>query len=276
MTPAAAPLSSLVEYLDRYLSIPEVPDEAAALNGLQVENSGRISRIIAAVDATQATIQGLGPTVLDHSGAMHTGGRTTSAPLLLVHHGLFWDGNQPITGRRYRRLHALLERDAALYSAHIPLDVHPEVGNNAVLARRLGVAATIPFGSYRGTLLGVCGDAPAAVADRKALRNALAGILAIPVEAVHVVPGGLPEIRRVGIITGGAGSMIAQARDAGCDTFITGEGSAHHFHDAMELGLNVFFAGHYATETLGVQALAKHLGERFDLPWEFHDHPTGM
>lgn len=275
MTPAAAPLSSLVEYLDRYLSIREVPDEPAALNGLQVENSGRVSRIIAAVDATQATIHGLGPAG-SNASTITSGRESASTPLLLVHHGLFWDGNQPVTGRRYRRLHALLERDAALYAAHIPLDVHQEVGNNAVLARRLGLAATAPFGNYKGVSLGLSGDAPAASADRSALRAALARVLAIPVEAIHLVPGGLPEIRRIGIITGSAGSMMAQAREAGCDTFVTGEGSAHHFHDAMELGLNVFFAGHYATETLGVQALAEHLGERFGLPWEFHDHPTGM
>ncbi len=262
MTGGGASLATLVEYLDRYLRIREVPDEPAALNGVQVENRGQVSRIVAAVDATEATIQGLG----------ETGG----AALLLVHHGLFWDGNQPVTGRRYRRIKGLLDRDAALYSAHIPLDVHPEVGNNAVLARRLGLAAMAEFGSYRGISLGVAGDAPSALQPRGALQAAIARELGLPGTAVRVVAGGPPEVHRVGIITGGAGGMIAQAREAACDTFITGEGSAHHFHDAMELGLNVFFAGHYATETVGVQALAAHLAGRFGLPWEFHDHPTGM
>lgn len=262
MTNSGVPLASLVDYLDRYLRIREVPDEPSALNGLQVENRGQVSRIVAAVDATEATIQGLGA----------TGG----AVMLLVHHGLFWDGNQPVTGRRYRRIKGLLDRDAALYAAHIPLDVHSEVGNNAVLARRLGLTGTSEFGSYRGIPLGVMGEAPPALRPRSALGQAIARELAVPREAVRVVAGGRAEVHRVGIITGGAGSMIAQAHEAGCDTFITGEGSAHHFHDAMELGLNVCFAGHYATETVGVGALAEHLAGRFGLPWEFHDHPTGM
>ena len=257
-----ASVSSLVEYLDRYLRIHEVPDEPAALNGLQVENHGQVSRIVAAVDATEATIQGLG--------------KAEGPALLLVHHGLFWDGNQPVTGRRYRRIRGLLELDAALYSAHIPLDVHPEVGNNAVLARRIGLPVAAEFGSYRGIPMGVAGDAPPALRDRSVLRDVLARELGLSGHAVQVVAGGGAEVRRIGIITGGAGSMIAQARQAGCDTFITGEGSAHHFHDAMELGINVLFAGHYATETLGVQALAAHLAAHFGLPWQFHDHPTGM
>lgn len=262
MTDSGVPLTGLVEYLDQYLRIREVPDEPSALNGLQVDNRGQVSRIVAAVDATEATIQGLG----------ESGGAT----LLLVHHGLFWDGNQPLTGRRYRRIRGLLDRNAALYSAHIPLDVHPEVGNNAVVARRLGLAATAGFGSYRGIPLGVMGDAPPALQRREAMGKAIAQALAVPEEAVRIVAGGRAELRRIGIITGGAGNMIAQAREAGCDTFITGEGSAHHFHDAMELGLNVYFAGHYATETVGVQALAAHLAGKFSLPWEFHHHPTGM
>jgi len=270
MTVPTAPLAALVEYLDQFLRVREIPDEPTALNGLQVENRGQVSRIVAAVDATEATIQGLEP--------LRAGGATgvPGPSLLLVHHGLFWDGNQPVTGRRYRRLQALFARDAALYAAHIPLDVHPEVGNNAVLARRLGLGSVEAFGNYRGILLGLAGDPPAPLAERRALRGAIARELAVPEDTIRVVAGGSAEIVRVGIITGGAGSMIAQARAAGCDTFITGEGSAHHFHDAMELGLNVFFAGHYATETVGVHALAAHLAERFGLPWQFHDHPTGM
>jgi dinuclear metal center YbgI/SA1388 family protein len=271
MTDPQVPLTHLVEYLDSYLRIREIPDDAAALNGLQVQNSGQISRVVAAVDATEATILGLGapPPGIGH-------GPMAAGPLLLVHHGLFWDGNQPVTSRRYRRLRALLARNAAVYSAHIPLDVHPEVGNNAALARRLSLTSTAEFGNYKGIALGVAGEAPPNCRDRDALARVLAAALAIPPEAVRTVPGGSKEVGRVGIITGGAGSMIGQAHLAGCDTFITGEGSAHHFHDAMELGVNVLFAGHYATETVGVQALAEHLAGRFQLPWAFHDHPTGM
>src|SRR3989442_11529305 len=139
-------LSDLVEYLDRYLRIAEVPDERNAVNGLQVENRGRIGSIVAAVDARQATIDGVQEEPDSADGP---------PPLLLVHHGLFWDGNLPLTGRRYRRIAALLEHDVALYSAHIPLDLHPEVGNNVVLAERLGIEVQGWFGDYRGTPIGV-------------------------------------------------------------------------------------------------------------------------
>jgi dinuclear metal center YbgI/SA1388 family protein len=258
-------LSDVVSYLDAYLRLSEVPDDANALNGLQVENRGRVSRLVAAVDASQATIDGLGPS-----------GSRSDSPLVVVHHGLFWDGNQPVTGRRYRRLRGLIERDAALYSAHIPLDVHPEVGNNSVLARRLGLTSPRPFGVHKGILIGVSGLAPTGARTRDELVVLLASSLAIRPEAIRVIPGGSEHVAQVGVITGGAGSAISQAREAGCDTFITGEGAAHTFFDAMEGGVNVLYAGHYATETVGVQSVVEHLAGHFGLPWEFHDHPTGL
>lgn len=259
------PLAELTAYLDGYLRIRDVPDDQNALNGLQVENRGQVGRIVAAVDASQATIDGL-----------RAAGAAASPPLLLVHHGLFWDGNQPVTGRRYRRLHALITQDAALYSAHLPLDVHPEVGNNAVLAAALGLTQREPFGNHKGILIGVHGRAPERLRTREALAQAVAGRLGIERGAIRVIAGGPERIDRVGIITGGAGSAIGQAHAAGCDTYLTGEGAAHTYFDATELGLNVLYAGHYATETVGVRALAEHLSARFELPWAFHDHPTGM
>jgi dinuclear metal center YbgI/SA1388 family protein len=190
--------------------------------------------------------------------------------VLLVHHGLFWDGNVPATGRRFRRLRALLENDIALYSAHIPLDVHPEVGNNAVLARGLGVVGAEPFTTYRGAPLGAAGvlELP-----REELVRRLEEQLGAN---VRLIPGGPAVTRRVGIITGGAGTMIGAAHAAGLDTFITGEGPHHTYHDAMELGVNVIHAGHYATEQVGVRALAHQLSEQFGIPWSFHHHPTGL
>ncbi len=177
------PLAELTAYLDGYLRIREVPDDGNAVNGLQVENRGMVGRIVATVDATLAAIQGLGP----------AGGVPA---LQLVHHGLFWDGNQPVTGRRYRRLAALLERDAALYSAHIPLDLHAEVGNNAVLARRLGLEATASFGNHKGTPIGVMGTPTGGVTNRDRLVGKLAAALGIAPSAVKVVPGGPGEVRR--------------------------------------------------------------------------------
>jgi dinuclear metal center YbgI/SA1388 family protein len=249
----AVPLATLTAHLDDYLRIRALPDEANAVNGLQVENAGTITHIVAAVDASQATIDSVqGP------------------GLLLVHHGLFWDGNIPVTGRRYRRIRTLFERDVALYSAHIPLDAHPEVGNNAVLARLLGVEAVVPFGQYRGTPIGCAG---ALTLSREELANRLDELLGT---VTHVIPGGPATVSRVGIVTGAASSAIREARDAGIDTFITGEGPHHTHFDAMEWGVNVLYAGHYATEQVGVKALAEHLGATFGLPWAFHRFPTGL
>lgn len=248
-------LRQLTDYLDEFLEIDRVPDYSPALNGLQVENSGRVTRVAVAVDAAQATIE----------GAVRSG-----ADFLLVHHGLFWGGNQPVTGRRYRRLRALLEADVAVYGAHLPLDVHPEVGNNAVLARELGIEIEGRFGEYKGHPLGVWGTLDVR-------REALAARLDETLGArVKVVPGGPERVRRVGVITGGAGSEVAAARAAGLDAFITGEGAHHNFFDAEEGGINLFLGGHYATEVWGVRALASHLEQRFGLPWTFVDHPTGL
>ncbi len=251
----AIDLAVVVSYLDRYLRTSEVPDAPNALNGLQLANGGTISRVTAAVDLCDATVQ-----MAAQQGA----------DLLLVHHGLFWGGLQPLTGRAYRRVAGLIKHNIALYSAHLPLDVHPEVGNNAVLAHRLGVARRGEFGEEYGMRIGVWGevDIPRAVLAQR----------------VGEVVGGHPRlmafgperVRRVGIVTGAAGSMIGQAAAQGLDTYITGEGAHHTFFDAEELGLNVFYAGHYATETFGVKALAERLCTEFDLPWTFLDHPTDL
>jgi dinuclear metal center YbgI/SA1388 family protein len=227
-----------------------------------------VGRIVATVDSSLAAIEGLGPPSSPDA--------VPSPPLLIVHHGMFWDGNQPVTGRRYRKIRTLIEHDAALYAAHMPLDVHPEVGNNAVLAQRLSLHDRSWFGMHKGIAIGVAGQAPDELRTRDAVVQAVGKTLGIPTGTIRVIPAGPERVTRIGVITGAAGSAIAQAHAAGCDTYITGEGAAHTYHDATELGLNVLFAGHYATETVGIQALARHLGERFGLPWEFHDHPTGM
>lgn len=248
-------LAELTGYLDAYLRVRDVPDAPQALNGLQVANTGDIARIAVAVDLCEATVR---------LAAEH------SADLLLVHHGLFWGGPQPIVGPVYRRLARLFEHDIALYSAHLPLDLHPEVGNNMVLARLLGVRVCGEFGEEYGVRIGVWGELDA---PRSALEQRLVTTLGGP---ARLLPFGPERVRRVGIVTGGAGSMIPQAAAAGLDTYITGEGAHHTFFHAEELHLNVLYAGHYATETVGVKALAEHLHAKFGLPWTFLDHPTGM
>lgn len=257
----AVPLAEIVAYADEYLRIRDIPDYGGAVNGLQVENGGRVGRIVAAVDASQETIDGV----------VEAYGRDDGAPpLIVVHHGLFWDGNVPVVGRRYRRLSTLLLNDVALYSAHLPLDVHPEVGNNAVLARRLGIEIDGAFGSYKGTEIGVAGTLELPRAELVTQLETLLDTQA------RCIPGGPEQTRRVGVVTGGGGNMAAEALAAGCDTLVTGEGAHHTYFDATELGINLIYAGHYATEQVGVQALAEHLGLQFELPWEFHWHPTGL
>ena len=252
-----APLDRIVEYLDGYLRLDEIEDYPGALNGLQVENTGTVTSIVAAVDASQQTID----QVVEEAPA---------GTLVLVHHGLFWDGNRPVTGRRYARLKALMDHDVALYAAHLPLDAHPEVGNNAVLARMLGILDPEPFDSYRGMPFGASGHL---IMSRDPLAERLRELLG---GSVHLIAGGPETTTRVGVITGGAGSRIEQAAEAGLDTFITGEGAHHTTFDALEFGVNVLYAGHYATETVGVKALGEHLAQQFGLTWAFHDHPTGL
>jgi dinuclear metal center YbgI/SA1388 family protein len=247
---------ALVAHLDEYLRGAEVPDHPAALNGLQVASDrAEVRRVALAVDASARSI--------DSAVAAR-------ADLLVVHHGLFWGGNQPVTGRRFRRLKAALDGGMGVYAAHLPLDVHPEVGNNAVLARALGLEITGSFGEFRGWPLGVMGELDL---EREALGERLRRLLGSP---VRLVPGGPERIRRVGVITGGAGGEIEAAVRAELDAFVTGEGSHHHYFDAEEGGVNLYLAGHYATETWGVRALGAQLEERFGLETVFLDHPTGL
>jgi dinuclear metal center YbgI/SA1388 family protein len=248
-------LADLVRWLDGYLRVRDIGDDAVALNGLQVENGGEVTRVAVAVDACQA--------VFDMAAA-------AKVDLLIVHHGLFWGGLEPITGRHHLRIATLLKHGIALYGAHIPLDVHPEVGNNAVLAGRLGMAVQGWWGEYRGAPIAVRGELDL---PREALGARIAEVLRVQPK---LLPGGPVRARQVGIVTGAGGSMIAEAKAAGLDTLITGEGKHHSYFDAEELGVNVFYAGHYATETVGVQALGARLAEQHGLPWSFLDHPTGL
>ena len=248
-------LTELVSYLDGYLRVAAVPDAPHAVNGLQVANRGTVSRVAVAVDLCEATVRLAAE---------------QRADLLLVHHGLFWGGLQPLTGRAYRRVASLIANDIALYSAHLPLDLHPDVGNNAVLARQLGVSLRGEFGEEYGVRIGRWGEIDV---SRHALERQLSALTG---SAPRLMAFGPERVQRVGIVTGAAGSMIAQAAGAGLDTFVTGEGPHHTFFDAEELKMNVFYAGHYATETVGVKALAEHLHARFHLPWMFLDHPTGL
>ena len=248
-------LDDLVRYCDDYLNVRQVGDAPEALNGLQVANGGEVTRIAAAVDLCVATVQ---------MAAEHR------ANLLLVHHGLFWGGLHPLVGPQFDRVSGLLRHDIALYSVHLPLDCHPEVGNAAVLAGRLGVAVRGTFGTWHGQPCGMWGELEV---SRDDLTERLAQALGAAPKVLHFGPA---SVRRVGIATGAGGSIIPQASAAGLDTFITGEGAHYTYFDAEELHLNVYFGGHYATETFGVKALTEHLAAKFGLPWVFLEHPSGL
>jgi dinuclear metal center YbgI/SA1388 family protein len=252
---SSQPLRDVTGYLETFLNHKNVADWGNALNGLQVENSGRISRIGATVDACEATLRMAAERGID---------------FLLVHHGLFWNGLQKVEGAAYRKLKLALDGDIAVYSSHLPLDLHPEFGNNALLARALGLAELEPFFFEKGQFIGFKGDL---IITRDELKTRLEQVLSGPVK---LLPGGKEEIRKVGIVTGGAGAQLFVAAAEGVDAFITGEGPHWTYTAAEEIGLNVFYGGHYATETLGVKALAEHLSRKLGLPWEFLDHPTGL
>ncbi|MGA3178838.1 MAG: Nif3-like dinuclear metal center hexameric protein [Verrucomicrobiota bacterium] len=248
-------LCALVAHCQKRLRPDAFDDYEGAANGLQVENSGAVTKIAAAVDASLATVKLAA---------------AAQARLLIVHHGLFWGPAIPWTGPRHALLKLLIENDLAVYSSHLPLDAHRRLGNNALLCAALGFKNIRPFFMERGRPLGW---QTRAGIPRQDLGEKLAGILGW---APVLLPGGPTRCRRIGVVTGGAGSQLKIAAAEGVDTFITGEGPHWTYALAEELGLNVFYGGHYATETFGVKALAAELSKEFGVPWVFLDHPTGL
>jgi len=248
-------LTEIVSYTDRFLRIRDVGDWDNALNGLQIENSGRVTRIAAAVDVSTRVL---------------TEAQQHDVDLLIVHHGLFWAGLQPIRGALLRQLRIAFENDIALYSAHLPLDIHTRVGNNAQLVAALGLKSAQPFLEEKGQAVGL---KVRASLSRSALVRKFKKVLNGPVKVFEFGP---KQTRAIGAVTGAAGSEIYRVADAGIDTFITGEAPHWVAVAAAELGMNLLLGGHYATEVFGVKALAAHLSKRFRISWEFIDCPTGL
>ena len=245
----------LVAYLNEFLDVRTIQDRSN--NGLQVEGAGEVEHLALVVDASLAAFEGA---------------RRAGAQMLIVHHGLFWSEPIMVAGIHRRRLAVLLEAAISLYAVHLPLDFHGEVGNNATLARWLALEDAGGFGDYKGQPAGVAGALPAEL-SLEAFAEQVEDTLGEPV--VQVWPFGRPRVRRVGIVSGGAGFLVDQAAEAGVDVYLTGEVNHGVYHRARELGLNVVFGGHYATETAGLKALAGHLAERFHLETTFLDLPTG-
>jgi dinuclear metal center YbgI/SA1388 family protein len=248
-------LQDIVRHCDRLLRTDKIHDYDGAVNGLQVENHGTVTRVAAAVDATLSTIK------------LAIASR---ADLLVVHHGLFWKSRQPWTGKTYEMLRLLIGSDLAVYSSHLPLDLHPKLGNNAQLCAALGFKNPQPFFLAKEQHIGV------EVRTKLPLEEVKQRLKAAVGAEPTVIPGGPSVCQRIGIVTGGAGDELQRAADEGVDTFITGEGPHWTYAFAEELGLNLLYGGHYATETFGVKALAEEISERFDVPWSFVDYPTGL
>ena len=250
-----AALNEIVSYCDSYLRLGEIQDYENALNGLQLENSGKVKKIAAAVDFSSRGLEECAK---------------RGADLLIVHHGMFWPGLRPVTKALRRQLKFAFENDIAIYSAHLPLDLHPEVGNNVLLMRALGFEESEPFFEEKGSLLGRRALADVALSELiKRLEKVVAG-------PVKTFASGSKNGRVIGVITGAAGSEIERVAGEGIDTFITGEAPHWAAIAAEELGINLLLAGHYATETFGVKALAAHLAKRFRVDWEFINLPTGL
>lgn len=248
-------LESVVAHCQALLSPGDFVDYDRAHNGLQVSNGGGVTRIAAAVDASLATVR----------MAVEA-----EADLMVVHHGLFWGATVPWTGRRYDLLKTLIDKDVAVYSMHLPLDAHPRIGNAALLAKALGLKSLRPFFHHKGKAVGWKGELRV---EREELGARLGEVLGRP---PVLLPGGGGTCRRIGICTGGAGAELGLAAAEGVDTFITGEGPHWTHALAEEAGLNVFYGGHYATETFGVKALSEVLSRKFRVPWVFLDHPSGL
>jgi dinuclear metal center YbgI/SA1388 family protein len=278
-------LSDIVSYSDRFLRIRDVGDWDNALNGLQIENSGRVTRIGASVDVSTRVLTEAGKRNVD---------------FLIVHHGLFWPGLQPVTRSLRRQLRLAFKTDMALYSAHLPLDVHPKIGNNAQLVaalfevrrsreggtafkssppqiRPVADADTSAHSKSAELFLEEKGQPVGlkirAWVSRSELVRKLQKALNAPVKVFGFGP---KQTRTIGVVTGAAGSEIYRVAEENIDTFITGEAPHWAAVAAEELGMNLLLGGHYATEVFGVKALAAHLSKRFRLPWEFIDCPTGL
>lgn len=244
---AMASLAQLVDHCDRRTRRSAFKDYPGAVNGLQVANDGRVTKIGAAVDAGRVPFE----------KAVECG-----VDLLIVHHGLFWSGVQPLVGPVYERYAALIRGNCAVYSSHLPLDAHPEIGNNVLLARQLGLKPKRQFLVHDDSAVGW-------IAPNRLRRSQLHARLDEIYPRTIAIECGSATPREIAFCSGSGNSAVSQLDPAGVDTLVTGELREEWFNYAQEHRLNLYCCGHYATETLGVKALAAELGRRHRLPWVF-------
>lgn len=249
-----ANLNEIVAWLDKELKISEIQDYPGSMNGLQMENDGAVNRIVSAVDASLAVIE----------EAAKNGG------LLLVHHGMFWQGSQPLIGPFFQKIRLAIQGNLAIYSSHLPLDMHQTMGNNVLLAVAVGITDLEPILVKNGWPMGVAGKWKGSREELVcAVENAVGRI-------PHLCSGGNGDIERVAVITGGAGSEVGKIAALGIGAFITGEGPHWSFIEAEERGIDLIYAGHYATETFGVKYLGQQIAGKFGLHHKFISRNGGL
>lgn len=246
--------NQLVAYLDEFLMKDQVSDFCP--NGLQVEGSPSVSRLVTGVSACRELFERA---------------RQRHADAVLVHHGIFWQGDsRTITGLQHQRVAELIEGDLNLIAYHLPLDRHPEIGNNAIAARRLKLTRVKPFGNHAGTSLGFKGEFEQPIPIGELLERCLTVFQQKPLSFTE----GPAAVSTVGMISGAAESSFHEAISSGLDAFITGEASEWVMNVARESATHFIAAGHYATERLGVEALGEHLNQQFGLEVHFEDIPN--
>ncbi len=246
-------VKEIADYLDNLLGVRTVDD--ISLNGLQVGGNHEVGKVALAVDASLETFK-----------------KAVDSDLLIVHHGLYWGKPLPIVDGMYERIKFLIENDIALYAVHLPLDLHPELGNNAQGLKLLGLEPVAEFGNYHGINIGFEFDLGSKlnVTDFKKLFDERLETDSILWEF------GPERIKRGAFVSGDAISLLPEAIEKGLDIYITGEPRHSYYWQAYEARINVLFGGHYRTETLGVRALGKHLNEKFGLKIHFIELPTGF
>lgn len=247
--------NELVNWLNEYLVIDCVADYPNAFNGLQIEGKSDVHRVAMAVDFCEVTVQQA---------------ITAKADMLLVHHGAFWSPAMPITDRSARRLVPAIQSGLNVYAVHLPLDRHPEVGNNVQIGRAVGGQIVDEFYEYSGTNIGVVVEIP------EVTTVGLAHILTAMGMPVTVHADNGRSISRLAICSGGGGDALSAASEKGCQALLTGEAAHYQALEAEELGVSLFLGGHYQTETYGVRALGNLLAQIMHLEVVFLDHPTGL
>jgi len=250
-----ANLDEIIAHLDRTLCVNGFSDYGP--NGLQVPGPGAVEMVVTGVSAQRE--------LFEQAGKL-------GADLVLTHHGLLWNGDtRPIDRGLLERLRVLLDHNMALAAYHLPLDAHPTVGNNALLAEGLGAAQRTPFAEHRGREIGVLADFSGAGIG---IGELVARVQVLTGREPLVFAAGPEQVRRVGIVSGGGSSHLHEAIELGLDAFVTGEPTEWVMATAREAGIHFIAAGHYATETLGVRALGDQLEQTFGIVHHFVDLPN--